>query len=443
MRFYNYRATDSAGRPAEGTIRAASAAAAREALTQAGYRVTFVGDVPAATPAPVAPVAVAARPVAALRPVPATTSGAAIPQRSAAPAISTANPPAVTTVKTRYGRDKDLYFLFTQLGQLFRAGIAPQAAFQSLAAKSKPQYVPSLQEIERSVAEGKRISEVLERYPYLYPPDVVGVVRAGEVSGHLPEAFANISDQVAASSRIKRRLSFFLYLLVAMLACFPVIYGVVTGSLKSIELQDKAGGTLPVEQTLLAQIRGDLGKQLIPSLLAAAAFTAFLFFWHSMPMRMFRHRLILGFPVLGGRAKAESISRLTWALGLVAQGGVSPQTTFALAADCVPNLVMRERLIKSAQGMHEAERLSVALQRADVLPREYVHIVETGEMTGDVPRAMADIYRSTDADLKAREGTAVTMSSFLFYVALGALALFMCAFLYRTLYFGIFKTLTE
>jgi len=436
MRFFQYRATDSAGRLAEGTIRAASIDAARTALAQAGYLVSTLGEAVAAPAAVPVVKAAAARPA----PAPRQPEPVSIPpaQRSSRPTpvapvvmAAVAAPAAVATVKTKWGSDKELYFLFSQLGQFFRGGTAPQAAFHHLANSSKPHFTQALREVEKNATEGRPISEIFEKYPYLFPPDVVGVTRAGEVSGHLGEAFENISSQVEASARIKRRLSYFLYLLIGIFAVFPIIYAVVLGSMDSIKKQDQAGGSLNVGSTVSTSIFSQISHQIIPSLAIFAGFILFLQILNSMPLRRFRHQLVLRLPALGGRVRAEAIARFTWALGLVSRGGVSPQTTFTVAATCVPNLILRDQLMNSAKTMLESERLSAALKRSQALPVEYTHIVETGELTGDVPRALADIHRATDADLKAREGTTVTVSSILFYVGLGVITLFMVAFLYK------------
>jgi type II secretory pathway component PulF len=345
-------------------------------------------------------------------------------------------------IKTKFGRDRDLFFLFSQLAQYFRSGVSPHVGLSNLAQRSRPRYQESLEAAAAAVGEGKRLSDVFERYPYLYPPDVVGTLRAGETAGYLGEACDRIADQLQMSNRLKRRLAWFLIILIGLVVAFPIVYAIVNASLSSIAAQDKAGGSLPVAGTLVTAVRVELVRILPIALPCLVAFIGFLFFWHSMPMRELRHRIVLGFPVLGGRVKAEAMARFTWAMGMVSRGGMSGQNTFLLAAETVPNLILRRKLVDAAKSMHEAERLSVALKRSQALPVEYAHIVETGETTGDVPRALADINRATDADFRARDGSAVTLVSFIFYGALGVLTLFMVAFLWRMYASGIITTLT-
>lgn len=452
MRFFHYRGKDPSGRPAEGTIRAASAGEARQALTQAGYVVTAITDGPSgnAGQGSGARVAPAPTPVSAPRPAPRPVASQPVAVRapSVRPQAPTASPvhaaastaaPAVVHVKTPFGRDRDLFFLFSQLGSFYRSGITPVQALHNLAGKARHRYRASLQEAEKAVGEGRPLSAILEKYPYLYSPDVVGMVKAGEAAGHLPDACDRIADQKEASSRLKRRLSYFIFLIFGIVIAFPIAYAFVTGSIKSMEVQDKAGGTLPVNETIKLKVAEDLRHVAVPTVGVLALMIVGSILWHTMPVRELRHRLALFTPIIGGRIRAEATARLTWAMGMVSRGGLSPQQTFLLAAETVPNLILRKRYLDAARSMHEAERLSAAIKRSGSLPVEYAHIVETGEVTGDVPRAVSDIARATDADFRARDATAARLVSVLLYAMIGVVSLLMLIFLYRLLFAGYFK----
>jgi type II secretory pathway component PulF len=97
----------------------------------------------------------------------------------------------------------------------------------------------------------------------------------------------------------------------------------------------------------------------------------------------------------------------------------------------------------ASETMHEAERLSGALRRSGTLPVEYTHIVETGELTGDVPRALADISRATDADFRGRDAGAAVGTGIIFFVGLSILTVILVGILYRVFYGGIISSFTE
>ncbi len=422
MRFFHYQATDSNGRATEGTIRAATPDAAMDALRQSGYRVTALGDRPAA---PVRPASVqASAPVVG----PSSTPDAPTP---------------VAIVKTRRGKDNDLYFLFSQFGNLFRAGVTPVQAFDTLASRVPARYAESLREMGRNTGERGRISDVMERYPYLYPPDVVGTIRAGETAGFLPEAAQKVADQMQSSHRLKRRLGWIFAYLLIMMALMPMIYAILQGSLASIAQQNQADGNLPVIATLRSAVGKQVGSVLPWSIATAVAGLALIYGWNTMPLRELRHRLMLRFPFAGKRIWAEAMARFTWASGMISRGGMPPQKVFELAADTVPNHEIRERLRTAAQGMRETERLSEAIRRSRILPPEYASIVETGEMTGDVPRALDQVARAAGAEFETRDRGTAKRLTIVFMLLIGAFVLIVLATFYRMYFSGIITTLTQ
>jgi type II secretory pathway component PulF len=126
---------------------------------------------------------------------------------------------------------------------------------------------------------------------------------------------------------------------------------------------------------------------------------------------------------------------------MISRGGLSPQSTFLLALQSVPNLAIRERLEQQGNQMGESEKLSTALRKAAVLPPEYGDIVQTGEITGDVPRALESVHKATDADYRAKDSTAVTRSSFILYGLLGVVIMILSGWLLTKYYGGLIHTI--
>jgi len=346
-------------------------------------------------------------------------------------------------IKTRQSKDKDVFFLFTQLAQYYRAGITMHTAMGDLVHKVAPILRDSVTEAQKALMEGGRISQVFARYPYLYSPDVIGALKAGELSGHMAEVCEKIADQKMTSWAIHRKLYVNVITLCSLVGGFPILYSIMNGSLKSILDQDKSNGSLPVIPTLLKGI-GTIFYLNLPWIIPVlVAFFGFLAYWQTMKMRPKRHQLALLFPILGPRAKVESMARFSWTMGLVSKGGVAPQETFRIAAESVPNLTVRDQLLAAAAGMQESERLSTALHRSGVVPVEYAHIVETGELTGDVPKALNDIARATDSDFRGRDITAAVATQRIFLCLLAIVVVIVLGVLYRGFYGGLITGLTQ
>lgn len=447
MPFYQYSVSNKQGQLLEGTLQAANHDAARLALSNAGYsiyeiRERLMAPQTAQTPAPprTVPPPKPAPPSARVTPPPPRPKPVELASSPKINAV-TGGKTAPARVKTKPGRDKDLFFLFTQMGSYFRSGINPAQALVDLTARTRPLYHDSLRYAAQVVSEGGRLSDALEHYPYLYPPDVIGVLRAGEASGFLPDATDEIARKMESSNHIKRRLFYFQWLFATTVLVTPVILAVIQGSLYSIQKQDVAGGTLNTGKVLGTGFLLSFLRDLPISLAVFGVIWAFHAWFNSMKMRDFRHKLVLRTPVIGPRARIEALSRFTWALGLISRGGLSPQSTYLLALQSVPNMALRRQLEAQGHQMTESDRLSSALRKTNLVPFEYGAIVETGEVTGDVPRALDSVYRASENEFQAQNATAVTRSSLFLYLVLGLVITVIAGWLLVKWYGGLFTTI--
>ncbi|HEY0866575.1 MAG TPA: type II secretion system F family protein [Fimbriimonas sp.] len=423
MPFFRYSVQDPRGSVLEGTVSAKTADEASFTLSQRGLRVLEIYDVRQQKPVPQVRVA-----------APASRAQAAPPV-----AVAASSP---STVRTRSGSNRALFLLFSQLASMLRSGVNPHTGLTSLANNMRhPGYKRSLEEAARVAAGGGTLSSVFERYPYLYPPDVVGTVRCGELGGFLPEACMAVSTQKEAAHRLSFRLKIYSTMALGMIAIFPISLAIVRGSLATIKRQDEAGGSLPRVGTLVEELGKSIPQMIPPTLLAGLVLLLLYLGWHTLPMRKARHGLALYLPVFGGRARSEALARFAWAMQRLSRAGLPPYQVFRHAAETIPNVVLRDRLIQQADGMKEQEKLSDGLRRANVFPEEHEMIVANGELVGDVPGALATIASAQEAELQGREGTMFHRFAFLLYPVLGLLVIVLTYTLYKTFYEGLQSTI--
>lgn len=358
---------------------------ASRALAQRGIRVTTWLDpgaaqaIPAVAPAPVV------RAAPRVDPVPRTPPLSFDP----APAAPGAARLDLSPRRTRRGKDKERFFLFTQIASLLRAGVNPHQAFGDMALRMRRQeYRDALQLIAQGANLGVPISDVLEAYPDLFPPHVCGMVRAGETGGFLPEACGAIAQQAEAAHKFRRSLWMVWVVAIHAFFAIPVGYLAYRAFPRAYEIIDQSGasgfggGLSGVSAAFWELLKWPVG----PATLAVDLVAVLFYLWiNSRPMTLRRHRMSLGAPILGGRAKNEGLSLFAWVLGKVAQAGVSPHRSWELGMNSVPNLALREKLRGAGGKLHSGERLSTAMFETRLFPDEYAPMVATGEMTGDVP----------------------------------------------------------
>ncbi|HEY3397383.1 MAG TPA: type II secretion system F family protein [Armatimonadota bacterium] len=91
---------------------------------------------------------------------------------------------------------------FDQLGELLEAGVNIYEAMTVLPGRVHGRLRGVLREISPALARGEPLSEQLARYPYLFSPTTVGLMRAGERSGRLGQMARMLSEQYQLDHRV-------------------------------------------------------------------------------------------------------------------------------------------------------------------------------------------------------------------------------------------------
>ena len=386
---FRYRALDSTGRQVDGALDAHDANSAVQQLSQRGLRIQSIeeGVQLAHRPAPVA-----------LNRLPD-------------------QPPAVGVVarKTKPSNNSEVFFLFAQLSNLLRGGIAPADALTTVGGRNKnKKYDGPLRDMAAMTAGGAELSSALEHYPDLFPPGVVGGVRAGERGGYLPEACQVISEQAHETHKLQRVYWWLGAVLILMAFTFAAAMAGGTGIERAIDSINNPND--PNNTVLAGMTSALLGPVGIALLLFFALYFGTKIFLRRTASRGRRHAIALKTPLVGQRASSESLALFSWHLNKLGKAGLSPFASWNLAASAVPNIAYSDRLMKVGGGMGESTRFSSLFYNSDLFSHEISATMETGEMTGEIGPALDQAMdysraeqKTADTLLKAKAGCWATL----------------------------------
>jgi type IV pilus assembly protein PilC len=381
MPHFRYSFSDARGQMLEGTLVAADEAEARVILNHRGYpNAMLIGDAVGASPSQVS--SFRSQPAAAPPILASTPPIVAAP----APHQRAATPRSTGTVRTKKGSDKQRFFLFAQFSRLLNAGINPARAFDEVGRVTPYEhYKRSFQELSDDATDGRPLSATMARYPDLYPDHVIGMIRAAEAGGFVPEAFMMLSNHAEEAHKFKRFHWFLWYAIPRALVALPLAFA-FGDSIRKAATEGR-GDLVNIFMGFVVWPYG-------PIMLGIAAAMLLVRWWMgTLPMRHARHRIGLRAPVFGARARNESISLFTWTLSRLSKSGVPPNSSWQMALAAVPNLEMQARLRDAGARMHSGSRLSEAVFGTKLFPDEYAPIISTGELTGDLPGALDQLER--------------------------------------------------
>ena len=89
---------------------------------------------------------------------------------------------------------KDVHNFTSQLAVMIRAGISIRAAVEGIADQvQNPKFKEMLNQVKRDLEAGKQFSDALARFPKVFSPLYINMVKASELSG----GFAKMLDRIA------------------------------------------------------------------------------------------------------------------------------------------------------------------------------------------------------------------------------------------------------
>jgi type II secretory pathway component PulF len=320
---------------------------------------------------------------------------------------------------------RQMAVFYRELHALLKAGITLVAACHELEHRVPREFRALTREMGAAVEAGKPISDVLAQHRDLIYPWHLGVVRAAESAGSLPEAL----DQIARAyeiewetrSQIALRVFFYGYLVLPMLvSVIPLIMFMQR--------------PFPKEGWTPASVIAEMKVLFLhTSLPFAEALLAIILLWRigsaTVWFQGVQQRLVLALPLAGRVSRLAASERYLSTLGMLLTAGVPLSESVEEAAMAAGNAALTPRLLEVGPKVRAGAPLAAALREAGVFDADTLRLAGTGEMTGTLPAMLskaADYVRDT-YEMKRRN---------LMRVGLAGLALLFGAIVFLALYIG-------
>lgn len=301
-------------------------------------------------------------------------------------------------------RTKHVLDFTTQLAVMMRAGINLRSALDGIAEQTDhPNFRKVIYALKTDVESGKQFSQALARYPKLFGPLYVNMVRASEMSGSFSQMLDRIAAYIAQEIETRR--------MVIGAAIYPGVIGTmavgVTIFLLTFVLPKFAGvfkgkeEALPWATKFLLNLSDTMVQQW-PLIIGAIAligggFYAFI----KTPVGSFWFdRTKLTVPVVKGMFRSLYISRSLQTMGQLVNAGVPMLDTLAITGDISGN-VLYQRLWRAVfTNVKQGKKIAAPLMTSRLLPRAVVQMISAGEESGKLGEVLDEISKYYAKQLK-------------------------------------------
>lgn len=284
----------------------------------------------------------------------------------------------------------DFYYLMTYQ---VRAGVSVIEAVRVAGGECKhPRLRDILKAVERKAKSGLMFFEAMEGHPEAFPPNVVNMVRAGEMSCKLHDTFRELREYEEWQEKMQadiRQATIYPTVVVIVIAAFVLVLSVVV---------------IPKFKMLLSQLKTDLPLCTEIVFNTSDFFRTTWWLWILLAIAFkfgltwarkrydwvaFAYdRISLMIPGFGTLNLMISMSRLTHNLGSLTAAGLTVLDALHHTRELVGNKVVERAVRRVKADVTAGVDLSEALAKHPVFPEMVIRMVSLGETTGFLEDAL-------------------------------------------------------
>ena len=307
----------------------------------------------------------------------------------------------------------DLVHFTRQLSTMITAGLTLVEALSILSQQvSKPAIIKFISQIEDEVKGGKTFAEVLQKFPRVFPPIYLALVKAGEASGKLDIILSRLSENLEKSrtfkGKIRGAMMYPSIVMGGMLIVATIVMTVVVPRLTS--LYKEFGVALPLPTQILITISEFILHAWWLVLIIVVGTTFFFLKWKETNFgKHFLAMIALRMPVLGTLLKESTLVEFTRTLSMLIDGGVPILTALNISQDATNNILFKEALVSAAKKVEKGFSLADPLSENKIFPPILGQMVMVGEETGKLGESLLKLskYFETEAETAVNSLTTI------------------------------------
>ncbi len=288
-----------------------------------------------------------------------------------------------------FAKKLNLSDTFFQLSLLLRSGIPLVEALKIVAKSTKEQHLKNaLLESASKVSEGMRFSDSLSKYPKIFEPMYVNLIKASEQVGKLAAVLADIAvyeeDKRKNTDKIKTAMIYPMTILVMGFAVLGFLLAFVVPKMESIFASMKQ--QIPASTQFLLHVSdfvSEYGLVLLLFIMFIIFSIRYLYrnnnkFRLALDKKLFKINLV----------SHVSVSKFAHVLSFQLKEGLPLTDALHYASLVIDNKYMYNIVSQVRESVQAGTKFSVAVRNAGIFPELFPAAVSTGESSGNMPELL-------------------------------------------------------
>jgi len=286
----------------------------------------------------------------------------------------------------------DLAQFCRQFAIMLEAGISIANALDVLRVQTvNPTLRECLNDIYNNIQKGISLSNVMRSFPDIFPPILLSMVEAGEVSGQLDRVFVKMAEHFEKEHKNKQKLKGAMTYPAIVLTVAIIVVAILV--LKVIPTFGEALQGMNVELPALTQVMLNISYFFSSYWYIVLFGLVMIIFGIKMLAKTDRGKKILDktllrLPVVSDVIKTVLTARFSRTMSTLLSSGVLLLESLQIAKRVINNSIIQEKMDKSIETVKQGRSLTQSVVEMQYFPPLVISMVKTGEEAGNLDETL-------------------------------------------------------
>lgn len=321
----------------------------------------------------------------------------------------------------------ELCLMTRQLSALLGSGLNVPQALAALGEQAEnPNTRAVLAAVRSEVVGGQSLRAAMESAGNAFPPIYRASVAAGEKSGQLAEVMAQLADYLERQDAMRRKtLQALLYPAVVATVALLVVVALLTYVVPQVVSVFQQGKqALPLLTRILifasALLKSWGWLMLLGSVAGAVGFHYALREPH---LQRRWDAWLLSLPLVGRYLRTVDTARFASTLAILVSSGVPLLSALDAGRQVIQRMPLRDAVSNAADRVREGASLSQALKQTQAFPPLLIHMISSGEATGELSGMLFRAAQLQQTEVENRTAMMTTLLEPLLLLFMGGTVL--------------------
>lgn len=300
----------------------------------------------------------------------------------------------------------ELSLITRQFAILLNSGLSVEQGLSALIDQLEgPEQKAIMMNVKAEVLNGRSLASSMRLNPKVFPAVYCSLIHAGEQSGSLATVMTKLADHSDKTRELTSKIMMALLYpiivsVVAILMITALLIFVVPQVTKVFESSKQE---LPfLTRALIATSNGvkHYGIYILIGLILGAVTFIRMLKKHDFKIKV--HKKMLELPIAGRLLMNIDVARFTQTLSLLLASGVPMISALEAGRDTVSNFLLKESVTRALKAVQEGVPLAVALGHERAFPPVVIHLIASGEKSGNLDHLLNQAGAHQELELTHR-----------------------------------------